>query len=215
MSSACASLLQTSKSRLLLAFNPSQNWVRMAGLIEVLSGHTLPVAIGTLTFYILYGILYRLCLSPISSFPGPRLVGVTYWYEFYYEVFRKHGQFIFHIRNLHSKYGPVVRINLYELHISTPEFYETLYSSSKKRNKWYWFVKMFGMDNSGFATVDHCTAALNPYFSTASVRLLQPAIEERAGACLERLRPPKGTAEAVKTQVFASAYSSGKRIEGN
>jgi hypothetical protein len=165
----------------------------MADLIEVVSGHTLPVAIGRLTFYILYGVLYRLYLSPISSFPGPRLAGMTYWYEFYYGILPKHGQFIFHIRDLRAKYGPIVRINPYELHISTPESYETLYSSSKKRDKWYWFVKMYGMDNSGFGIVDHSTrrmrrAALNPYSSTASVRRLQPVIEERVSVRLERLR---------------------------
>ena len=42
-------------------------------------------------FYIAYYIyiaIYRLLLSPISKFPGPRLAALTWWYEFYYDVIK-------------------------------------------------------------------------------------------------------------------------------
>jgi hypothetical protein len=47
---------------------------------------------------------YRLFLHPLAKFPGPKLAGLTKWYEFYYEVPLK-GQFTFHIQDLHKKYG--------------------------------------------------------------------------------------------------------------
>lgn len=48
--------------------------------------------------------IYRLYLSPIAKFPGPRLAALTRWYEFYYELVQK-GQFTFHIQELHKTYG--------------------------------------------------------------------------------------------------------------
>lgn len=48
--------------------------------------------------------IYRLVLSPIAKFPGPRLAAVSNWYEFYYDVIRK-GHFTAHIQQLHKKYG--------------------------------------------------------------------------------------------------------------
>lgn len=48
--------------------------------------------------------VYRLYLSPASVFPGPRLASLTYWYEFYYDVW-KGGRYTWKIRELHEKYG--------------------------------------------------------------------------------------------------------------
>ena len=47
---------------------------------------------------------YRLFFHPIAHFPGPKLAGLTRWYEFYYEMVQK-GQMTFHIQDLHKKYG--------------------------------------------------------------------------------------------------------------
>lgn len=48
--------------------------------------------------------VYRLYLSPIAKFPGPKLAALTGWYECYYDVFLN-GKFIFHIQDLHKIYG--------------------------------------------------------------------------------------------------------------
>lgn len=47
---------------------------------------------------------YRLYLSPLAKFPGPKLAALTKWYEFYYDVVAQ-GQFTFQIQKLHKKYG--------------------------------------------------------------------------------------------------------------
>lgn len=54
--------------------------------------------------YVGAGIVYRLILSPIAKFPGPKLAAVTLWYEFYYDVI-KQGQYTFKIREFHKQYG--------------------------------------------------------------------------------------------------------------
>ncbi|PMD41073.1 cytochrome P450 [Hyaloscypha variabilis F] len=157
--------------------------------------------------------IYRLYLSPISAFPGPKLAALTFWYEFYYDVYPLYGQYTFHIRDLHEQYGPIVRINPYALHISTPQFYDTLYASTKHTNKWYWFTRVFGMDGSTFATSDHDRhrsrrAAMSPFFSMASVRRLQPMIEERVQALLKRLSELKGSGVVLRMPVVVNAFSN-------
>ena len=96
--------------------------------IRINTVHTVPTAVASLTLYGIYGIIWYLYLSPISHFPGPKLAAPNSCYEFYYNVFLNYGQYTFHTSELHKQYGPIIRINSYELHISTPQFYETLYS---------------------------------------------------------------------------------------
>lgn len=47
---------------------------------------------------------YRLYLSPLAKFPGPKLAALTFWVEFYHDVLRR-GQYTFEIVKMHEKYG--------------------------------------------------------------------------------------------------------------
>lgn len=49
-------------------------------------------------------VIYRLYLSPISKFPGPKIAAATFWYELYYDVIHK-GQYFHKIEEMHEKYG--------------------------------------------------------------------------------------------------------------
>ena len=53
---------------------------------------------------VVYVATWRLYLSPISKFPGPRLAALTLWYEFYYDVIQG-GMYIWGIERLHKIYG--------------------------------------------------------------------------------------------------------------
>src|SRR4051812_35342641 len=56
--------------------------------------------------YLVVLAIYRLYLSPIANFPGPKLAALTQWYEIYYDVFKNSGgQFTFEISRMHEKYG--------------------------------------------------------------------------------------------------------------
>ena len=48
--------------------------------------------------------IYRLYLSPIAKFPGPKLAALSRWYEFYYEIPLR-GQYSAHLQELHKIYG--------------------------------------------------------------------------------------------------------------
>ena len=49
-------------------------------------------------------VVYRLVLSPVAGFPGPKIAAATGWYEFYYDFFLK-GTYLYEIEKMHDQYG--------------------------------------------------------------------------------------------------------------
>lgn len=82
----------------------------MAALVDSLwsPSITLLILLSICVYYVSIG-CYRLYLSPLAKFPGPRLAALTYWYEFYYNVVRR-GQLTFELAKLHEKYGECRRL---------------------------------------------------------------------------------------------------------
>lgn len=167
--------------------------------------------------YCMGNILYRLYLSPIANIPGPRLAAVTWWFEYYYDVIF-YGKYIFKIRDLHQEYGPIVRINPYEVHISDPDFYDTLYaaSNSNRKDRWSWYTSGLGIPTSTLATVEQGLhrrrrAAMSPFFSKQSVAKLQPMIHERALKLATRLKQLSCNEEIVPINLAFSAFTNGTR----
>lgn len=66
-----------------------------------LSLHT---AVAFVVLYLASGAIYRIYLSPLAKFPGPKLAALTLWYEFYYDVIKR-GKFTWEIQQMHQKYG--------------------------------------------------------------------------------------------------------------
>ncbi|OJJ83618.1 cytochrome P450 [Aspergillus glaucus CBS 516.65] len=171
------------------------------------------IAVLSVSLYSVALVVYRLFFSPIRRFPGPRLAAATFWYEFYYDVVLG-GQYTFHIARLHEKYGPVVRINPHELHVHEFDFYNQLYTAGgRTRHKWYWASRAFGADFSTFATERHedhriRRSALNPSFSTAQVRKLEPLIQGRVDSVMKRVRQFKADGSVLPLDVMFGAFSA-------
>ena len=180
----------------------------------------LSLAFAALVLYVVAGAIYRLYFSPISSFPGPKLAALTLWYEFYYDVILE-GQYTFHLRDLHARYGPIIRINPYELHVSDSNFYEKLYASAasgEKRDKWEWYTKQFDTPGSMFSTTGHHhhrirRAALNRFFSVISVAKLQPLIDEKVSRLIERLRTSMDIGRIIKINIAFAALTNGMCLQ--
>ncbi|KAI9778818.1 MAG: hypothetical protein M1839_007908 [Geoglossum umbratile] len=174
----------------------------MLSLYDLLPKSYLSAAAALSLLYILSGAIYRLYFSPVAKFPGPKLAALTFWYEFYYDVVKR-GRYTWEIGRMHQKYGPIVRINPYELHIDDPDYYDEIYSGpTKKRDKWEWSAKMLGNPLSVLGTVSHDhhrlrRSALNPYFSKRSVARLEPLIQSLIDSLCARFREARKLGEPV------------------
>jgi hypothetical protein len=124
---------------------------------------------------------------------------------------------------MHAKYGPIVRINPYELHVQDSEFYDTLYSSggiSRKKNKWTWdTLGAAGVQDSTLSTIDHDVhrmrrSAIAPFFSSGNVRKLEPVIQSKVSILLQRLlKFSDGNGKEVLNLSHAfSAFTNGARF---
>lgn len=76
----------------------------MLGIVQysILTIFWLPIAAAAL-----YGAglaIYRLFLSPLAKFPGPKLAALTRKYESYYEVYQNY-EYYWKIKELHKQYG--------------------------------------------------------------------------------------------------------------
>lgn len=70
----------------------------------------------TILIYGFFLSLYRLTLSKLAGFPGPKIAAVTYWYEFYYDWWCS-GKYIFEIEKMHKKYGLSIRSSSIEMNL--------------------------------------------------------------------------------------------------
>jgi hypothetical protein len=71
---------------------------------QILGLGWLVLATSSILLYLIGGAVYRLYLSPLAKFPGPKLAALTLWYEFYYDVV-KSGMYMAEIAKMHEKYG--------------------------------------------------------------------------------------------------------------
>jgi len=160
----------------------------------------------------LVGGISRLWLSPLSKFPGPKFTALTLWNEFYWDVVKR-GSFIWKIQEMHDQYGPIVRINPYELHIRDADFYNELYASSRRMDKYEWWTQMAGSPGSGFSTISHDLhrqrrGALNNFFSARSVAQLEPMIQAKIDKLLGRLERVASTGEVLRLDAAFMALTT-------
>ncbi|KAF4312017.1 hypothetical protein GTA08_BOTSDO12161 [Botryosphaeria dothidea] len=178
------------------------SWPSMLDLLERLPAHPYVACAAAVLLYCLCGAVYRLYLSPLASFPGPRLAALTPWYEYYYDGI-KGGQYTFKLKELHQQYGPIIRISPHELHVNDPAFVDTLYASGgKKRDKYKFYTQQFGLSQAGFGTIPHDLhrlrrSAFNRFFSRSSVSKLEPSIQRVVNKLCAQLEKHAGTGRPV------------------
>ncbi|KAB8231208.1 cytochrome P450 [Aspergillus alliaceus] len=166
-----------------------------------------------LVSYVLTKIFSRLYFHPLSKIPGPKLAAATHLYEWYYDIILV-GKYLLEIERMHEKYGPIVRINPREVHISDPDFYDEIYASSAhKRNKDKETVEFAGVPLSTLATVDHDhhrfrRGLLSNFFSKRSIRELSRLVEEKVFKLLGRFEEFHQQQKVVRVDDGFSALTS-------
>jgi hypothetical protein len=125
---------------------------------------------------------------------------------------------MFKMKELHDIYGPVIRINPDELHVIEPEFLETLYPGhSRKRDKWIYYTGILATPGASMNTISHDLhrtrrSALNPFFSKASIRKLQPLIDSKVDQFLERIDELQKSGDILMVDYAASAFTNGTSL---
>lgn len=156
---------------------------------------------------------YRLTLHPLANFPGPKLSAITLWVEFYHDFF-KHGTYLFRIRDMHTKYGPIVRVTPDELHVDDPAFLPELMPAGKhRRNKYARAMQVFGFAEGAGATVDHNLhrirrGAMSKMFSKESVRKLEPIMKGNLELLFRRLGDFQNTGQAIELLPMYGAFTN-------
>ncbi|KAH0592342.1 hypothetical protein MHUMG1_09955 [Metarhizium humberi] len=135
--------------------------------------------------------VYELHFSRLSHIPGPKLAAFTRLYELYYDVVLR-GKYTHKIAEMHSQYGPIIRVGPREVHINNPDFYETVYALRGKRNKDPWFTSNFAVPKSSFGTLSHDVhrsrrSLMAPYFSKARVQRIESTILAKVDKLVRRL----------------------------
>ncbi|KAI1365840.1 cytochrome P450 [Xylaria arbuscula] len=72
--------------------------------------------------------VYNVFFHPLRKFPGPLSYRLTVFPRTYYQL---RGRLPFHTRDLHKRYGPIVRIGPNELAFSSPEAWRDIYGHKK------------------------------------------------------------------------------------
>ena len=130
---------------------PVSDQLRVLAAMPTAGGSIGDVAGGLVALMLVYRasiVIYRLFLSPLAKFPGPKLAAATSWYEAFFDLRSKNFPDI--LSGLHDKYGtrryalaegifligfsgPIVRVNPTELSIRDAEYYNDLYVGGGKR----------------------------------------------------------------------------------
>ncbi|KAI0179038.1 cytochrome P450 [Hypoxylon sp. FL1284] len=157
--------------------------------------------------------LLEVLLSPLAGIPGPKIAALTFWYEIYYDVWLG-GQYFKKVADLHKKYGPIVRINPHEVHFNDPEFIDPLFPGpARKTDKHFFTGRRTGTQNSIVATVDHDLHrkrrnTINAFFSSASIRRLEPIMKDSMEKLLSRLDAAGKTSEVLPMHYVLKACTS-------
>ncbi|KAI1150238.1 cytochrome P450 [Nemania diffusa] len=164
--------------------------------------------------FLLYGVVlgvYRLFLHPLARFPGPKVAAISRWYEAYYDVVQN-GQYTFKIAEMHKKYGPIVRISPFELHINDPAFFNTIYRQEGKWDKYAWNVDAFTAKGATIFTPDHTLhkarrEPLNPFFSKSAIFKREEMLHRHLRKLLARISSFAGQQRAINLGAAVQAYT--------
>ncbi|KAE9371229.1 cytochrome P450 [Stipitochalara longipes BDJ] len=174
------------------------------GLLSALSFGDIVMALFLFsTAYTAALVSYRLYFHPLAKFPGSVLARSTFLYEFGHTYFGK-GTYYLKVKEMHRKYGPVVRITPDELHVDDPSFFHTLFvhHATRKTENYPRASDGTGFEDMIAISQDHdmhrqARGVLDPFFSKAKLTKMEQRVQDRVQILCDRFRSIQGTDTVV------------------
>lgn len=155
--------------------------------------------------------LYNLSpLHPLYRFPGPKIAAATYAYEAYYDWWLV-GRYGRAIKQMHERYGPLVRINPDELHCSDPAFTDEIYAGPGRIRDRFPHqlngVSPGALSVAGFATIPHelhraRRAPLSRFFNRGHISKLENEILDLGSMTIDKMLRRAGGGPFVVNQAL-------------
>ncbi|RAH51212.1 cytochrome P450 [Aspergillus brunneoviolaceus CBS 621.78] len=189
-----------------------------SGLASISTANLVSSAVICTALYLAGVAVYRLYLSPISHFPGPRLAALTWAYEFYYDWVLP-GKYYERVAEMHRQYGSIVRVTPDELHILDPLYYDGVYvtAATRRTDVPYDFGLGTGFHDIARNAQSHDDHRgnyrfLKAFFSRASITRLEGLTTERLDRLDARLREWVDAAEPVNLTYAMYSYVTGESV---
>ncbi|KAK0377483.1 hypothetical protein CLIM01_05145 [Colletotrichum limetticola] len=169
----------------------------------IVDGLKAALSLNVVAYFIVLYIAYHIAIAlynisafhPLAHFPGPKIAAASYLYEAYFDwwLLGRYGKVI---ARMHEHYGPIVRINPDELHVSDPYFTDEIYAGpGRVRDKWQHQLNTGGagpVSVTGFSTVNHEVhrmrkGALSKFFSRQQMLKLEGEVQEFAQLTADKM----------------------------
>ncbi|KAL8880558.1 MAG: hypothetical protein Q9192_007989, partial [Flavoplaca navasiana] len=117
-------------------------------------------------------------------------------YEIYYELLLG-GIFSQQVEKLHQRYGPIIRINPFELHINDPEYYTQIYNFDRHLEKRDFHIQ--NIQHTGSHSQHRSLRrALEPHLSRSAIQRLEPLLTQHIENLCLHLSSAHGRAKPLK-----------------
>lgn len=157
--------------------------------------------------------LYRITFHPLAKCPGPRLAAVTSLWAASHDIPCK-DSLVKHLKSLHDKYGPVVRVRPDEVHVFDWEAYRTTFRQGTNFYRPGDFYNNPSVNGSFFNNCeDHRVAKMHrdlyvQSFSKARIESLEPLIHEKMNVLLERLNDAAASDKLIKFDLAVQCFAA-------
>lgn len=147
--------------------------------------------------------VYRITLHPLAKCPGPKVAALTSLWAASYDMPCK-DSLVKHLKSLHDKYGPVVRVRPNEVHVFDWDAYRTTFRQGSNFYRPGDFYNNPAVNGSFFNNCEHPPAAkvhrdlYVQSFSKARIDSLEPLIHEKVNVLLERLNDAAAMNKTIK-----------------
>ena len=183
--------------------------------LNLIMDKSITILLITFLMYPLTLSIYRLYFHPIAHIPGHKLAALTYWYQFFCNF--PDYQYIFRVREMHAKYGPIVRISPEEVHVADISFApELMPAGGRRRDKFHREMRVFAAKEESAATVSTLghewhrkrRAAMARMFSMDSIRRLEPVMHDTLRALARRLDDFRDSGRVLQVLHLFGAFTN-------